>query len=115
MSVSPDSTPTAGPRSRALDQSLQAFLESIQPPLSDGVLTARIIGEFSAGKTRLLRELLVPLIPPALFPLSSLERQTRLRLEITHGETPRLSLIERPQDYSPATHLQRPRSLPGTR
>ncbi len=104
MSVT--SNPATGPRSRALYQSLQTFLESSQPPLSDGVLTARIVGEFSAGKTRLLRELLTPLIPPALSPLSSLERQTRLPLEITYGETARLSLIERPEDYSETRYLQ---------
>lgn len=74
--------------------------------LSDGVLTARVIGEFSAGKTRLLRELLGELIPPALFPVSSLERQTRLQLEITHGEMPGLTLIEREQDYHPAVTLK---------
>lgn len=70
--------------------------------ISDGVLTTRIIGEFSAGKSRLLGELFGTMIPDSLFPVSSLERQTRLQLEITHGEKPELTLIQRPQDYAPA-------------
>ncbi|WP_006787824.1 dynamin family protein [Thiorhodospira sibirica] len=77
---------------------------SAAPP--DGLLTARVIGEFSAGKTRLLRELLGEQIPPALFPVSSLERQTRLPLEITYGDPAILELIERANDYDPATVIK---------
>ena len=72
----------------------------------DGVLTARIIGEFSAGKTRLLHELLRDKTPPRLFPVSSLERQTKLQLELTHGPVPTLSLVERAQDTEAAIHLE---------
>lgn len=75
------------------------------PP--DGLLTVRVIGEFSAGKTRFLRELLGPCIPDALLPISSLERQTRLPLEITYGPEPELQLIERPHDARPAQPLAR--------
>lgn len=75
------------------------------PP--DGLLTVRVIGEFSAGKTRFLRELLGPCIPNALLPISSLERQTRLALEITYGPQPELQLIERPHDARPAVVLSR--------
>jgi len=67
--------------------------------VSDGLLTARVIGEFSAGKTRFLRELLGDSIPPALYPVSSLERQTRLPLEITYGPEPELTLVQRANDY----------------
>lgn len=67
--------------------------------VSDGLLTARVIGEFSAGKTRFLRELLGDSIPPALYPVSSLERQTRLPLEITYGPAPELTLVQRANDY----------------
>lgn len=89
------------PRSDALYQSLQTFTERMNhaTTLADGLLTARIVGEFSAGKTRLLRELFCDLTPPELFPVSSLERQTRLQLEITYSDVPCLSLIEREQDY----------------
>lgn len=67
--------------------------------ISDGLLTARVIGEFSAGKTRFLRELLGDSIPPSLYPVSSLERQTRLPLEITYGPVPELTVVQRPNDY----------------
>ena len=67
--------------------------------ISDGLLTARVIGEFSAGKTRFLRELLGDSIPPALYPVSSLERQTRLPMEITYGPEPELTLVQRANDY----------------
>lgn len=88
----------------ALHEQLLSFSEKAgaTQQLSDGLLTARIVGEFSAGKTRLLRELFADLIPEALFPISSLERQTRLPLELTYGETPVLSLIERAEDYMEA-------------
>jgi hypothetical protein len=97
--------------SRVIYDSLHFFAERMESgtTLSDGVLTARVIGEFSAGKTRLLRELFSSMLPEELFPISSLERQTRLQLEITFGEVPNLTLIERAQDYQQAVEL---RSLP---
>lgn len=70
--------------------------------LTDGFVTARVVGEFSAGKTRLLSELFGQLIPEPLMPISSLEPQTRLQLEITYGDAPALSLVERAQDFEPA-------------
>lgn len=96
------------PRSHALQQQLSAFANQLESSsaLSDGVLTARVVGEFSAGKTRFLRELFGELIPEPLFPISSLERQTRLQLEITYGEIPELTLIERAEDYSPALQIK---------
>lgn len=96
------------PRSLALQQFMQSFAGHMQSntQLADGFLTARVVGEFSAGKTRLLRELLGELIPEPLFPISSLERQTRLQLEITYGETPELALIQREFDYSPSKQIR---------
>ena len=82
---------------RAL-QTFAAHMSKVQQ-VSDGLLTARVIGEFSAGKTRFLRELLGDSIPPALYPVSSLERQTRLPLEITYGAEPELTLVQRANDY----------------
>ncbi|MGV8805454.1 MAG: dynamin family protein [Polaromonas sp.] len=82
---------------RAL-QTFAAHMTKVQQ-ISDGLLTARVIGEFSAGKTRFLRELLGDSIPPALYPISSLERQTRLPLEITYGPEPELTLVQRANDY----------------
>ena len=82
---------------RAL-QAFAAHMTQVQQ-VSDGLLTARVIGEFSAGKTRFLRELLGDAIPPALYPVSSLERQTRLPLEITYGAEAELTLVQRANDY----------------
>ncbi len=95
-------------RSLALHEQLLDFAECVEaaPQLSDGVLTARVVGEFSAGKTRLLRELFEDLIPEPLFPISSLERQTRLPLELTYGDEPCLSLIKREADYKEAVTVK---------
>jgi len=67
--------------------------------LSDGWLSIRIIGEFSAGKTRLIRELFGDVIPDTLMPISSLEKQTKLPLEITYNEVPSLCIVEKEFDY----------------
>ena len=69
-----------------------------QLTLDDATVSVRIVGEFSSGKTRLVREILGEAIPPALQPLSSLETQTLLPLEVTYGEEPRLELIRRRED-----------------
>jgi hypothetical protein len=84
----------------ALLRSVQQFGDCMSAPAAppDSLLTVRVIGEFSAGKTRFLRELMGPCIPVALLPISSLERQTRLPLEITYGPQAQLELIERPHD-----------------
>jgi len=98
------SVSTDFPRFVALSENLQYFSKKIQldSNLTDGLLTARVVGEFSAGKTRLLSELFGHQIPESLMPISSLEPQTRLQLEITYGDAPALSLVEREQDYQPA-------------
>lgn len=70
--------------------------------LKDGVLTVRVVGEFSAGKTRLIRELLSDKIPKRLQPISSQEAQTRLQLEISYGVDAELLLIKRPEDVDHA-------------
>ncbi len=103
------------PRSAAgMLGSLQRFSASMNSPAAppDSVLTVRMIGEFSAGKTRFLRELLGPCIPVALLPISSLERQTRLPLEITYGPQAELQLIERAHDAKAAVALKRYEHFP---
>lgn len=62
--------------------------------ISDGSLSARIVGEFSAGKTRLLSAVLGDIVPDALMPISSRDVQTRLPLEVTYGEQPSLTVVE---------------------
>lgn len=98
----------------ALFDTVQKFGACMSAPAAppDGVLTVRVIGEFSAGKTRFLRELLGSCIPVALLPISSLERQTRLPLEITYGPEAELLLVERPQDAKPGVPLARYEHFP---
>jgi hypothetical protein len=88
---------------------LQSFAKKMdkETQLKDGCLTARVVGEFSAGKTRLLKELLKEVIPADLFPVSSIERQTKLQLEMTYGEQAELTVIEREADYSEAKVLKK--------
>ena len=43
------------------------------PELGDAGMAIRVIGEYSAGKTRLVRELIRDLAPAALLPVSSQE------------------------------------------
>lgn len=64
--------------------------------ISDGSLSARIAGEFSAGKTRLLSAVLGDSVPPALVPVSSRDVQTRLPLEVTFGDAAALTVVEYP-------------------
>lgn len=73
-------------------------MQQQQPKITDGCLTSRVVGEFSAGKTRFLCELLSDQLPEALYPVSSMQAETRLALEITHGEQVVLQLIEKPSD-----------------
>jgi len=55
---------------------------------------ARIVGVLSAGKSRLLAEILRNDVPDALLPVCSPEAQTILPLEVTYGPDVRLSLME---------------------
>lgn len=98
----------------ALFATVQQFGACMSAPEAppDSVLTVRVIGEFSAGKTRFLRELLGSCIPVALLPISSLERQTRLPLEITYGPEAELMLVERPNDAKPGVPLARYEHFP---
>lgn len=89
----------------AIEKFAQQMQQSTQ--LEDGVLTARVVGEFSAGKTRLLKELLSSTMPDDLFPVSSIERQTKLQLEISYGEQAELTLIERENDYDAAKVIKK--------
>lgn len=80
-------------------------MESL-PELEDAILTTRIVGEFSAGKTRVLRELLGDAVPDALAPISSRDAQTRLPLEVTYGPAPLLEVIERRSDGDQGKHIE---------
>lgn len=66
--------------------------------ISDGSLSARIVGEFSAGKTRVLSAVLGDIVPEKFVPVSSREVQTRLPLEVTYGEQPALCIVKRATD-----------------
>lgn len=79
------------------------FFQQVQ--LDDATVSVRIVGEFSSGKTRLLREIFGEGIPQALRPVSSLETQTLVPLEVTYGETPLLQLIRRREDSDKAEVL----------
>ncbi|GJI89015.1 hypothetical protein RugamoR1_21780 [Rugamonas sp. R1(2021)] len=106
--ATPEPVPTGTATSATkLFETVQQFGAHMSAPVAppDSVLTVRVIGEFSAGKTRFLRELLGPCIPVALLPISSLERQTRLPLEITYGPEAELLLVERPHDAKPGVPL----------
>ncbi|MEE4358308.1 MAG: hypothetical protein V2I97_17695, partial [Desulfococcaceae bacterium] len=64
---------------KQLSDALEFLENSLQPQCKDSEITVRIVGEFSAGKSRLIRELLtgtVPpeLLPPELLPVSSLKK-----------------------------------------
>lgn len=100
---------TTLPDAATVFKAVRQFSECMSAPvvLPDSVLTVRVIGEFSAGKTRFLREMLAPRIPEALLPISSLERQTRLPLEITYAPQAELRLVERPHDAREGKELDR--------
>lgn len=74
--------------------------------IEDGALTVRIVGEFSAGKTRVLSELFPLQISEALKPISSQEAQTKLPLEISYGEVPSLALVQRSSDLDEVQHVK---------
>lgn len=98
----------------ALFRTVLEFGARMSAPVAprDSVLTVRVIGEFSAGKTRFLRELLGSCIPVELLPISSLERQTRLPLEITYAPEAELQLVERPHDGAPGIPMARYEHFP---
>jgi hypothetical protein len=95
-------------RSAQVANCIAAFekLMCLPPALEDGVMAVRIVGEFSAGKTRLIRELLESLVPAVLLPVSSLERQTLLPLEVTYGPSAELLVVERADDTDCASLVQ---------
>lgn len=93
-----------------LDFSQRMQVASIEP--EDGVLTARIVGEFSAGKTRLIKELLGASIPAHFFPISSMDPQTHLLMEVSYAEKPALKLIKRAEDYDKAVVIKEYKKFP---
>ena len=73
---------------------IQAFNDKMAEKIVDEMAVIHIIGAFSAGKSRLVRELLRPhKTAHSLLPISSKERQTALPLEITYADTPHLFRI----------------------
>lgn len=92
---------TASPTS-ALQETLellnQALEERSHAKVKDTSLVIQVVGPFSAGKSRLLRELLKGEVPPELLPISSLGAETWLPLAITFGPTPTLCVAQRQQD-----------------
>gem|GEM_PF-2593618 len=83
-----------------LNQSLTVLEQSLgKAEYHDTSITVRIVGEFSAGKTRLLRELLTGLAPDRLLPVSRLARETLVPLEVTYGERVGLWQIQRESDF----------------
>jgi len=97
-----------------INDGMRSFAERMEsiPPLTDAVLTTRIVGEFSAGKTRLLRELLGDAVPEALAPISSGDAQTRLPLEVSYGPVPGLVVVERTSDGDQGKQLVRLKKFP---
>lgn len=87
-------------------------LDQVTPKIEDGVLTIRVVGEFSAGKTRVIREILKDKIPEPFLPISSQEAQTKLQLEISYGEQDQLFLIEKPEDMDEAIILEELKEFP---
>lgn len=90
-----------------VENAVNQFMRGSAMPaeLGEAVLAIRVVGEFSSGKTRFIREIFKDLIPAELMPVSSLEKQTILPLELTYGDNPSLELIEREYDGSPAKVL----------
>lgn len=76
----------------------QRMRDAAQVPPCEDAVPIRIVGEFSSGKTRLIRELLRGHVPDALLPYSSLQPETAVPLEVTHGLVPRLTLVQRCSD-----------------
>ena len=96
-------------KTQIVTESLFDFSEKMgnaQTEIADGVLTARVVGEYSAGKTRVIREILANQIPQQYSPISSLEAQTRLQLEISYGQNNQLFLIEKSEDLDDAVIVE---------
>lgn len=78
----------------------QRFQEETNPKanLNESPITIPVVGEFSAGKSRLLDEMLQGLAPDDLLPVSSPRKETLLPLEVTYGGEPNLGIVSRPTD-----------------
>ncbi len=89
---------------KQLSDALEFLENSLQPQCRDSEITVRIVGEFSAGKSRLIRELLTgivseELLPEDLLPVSSLKKETLVPLEITYGDSVALWEIRKENDF----------------
>ncbi|QTA82449.1 Dynamin domain-containing protein [Desulfonema limicola] len=81
-----------------LSKALCQLEQSLKPQIQDSDITVRIIGEFSSGKSRLVRELFKDIVPDNLLPVSRRARETLVPLEITYGDEIALWEIQREQD-----------------
>ena len=80
-----------GKNTELVKQAIQSFNDKMAEKIVDEMAVVHIIGAFSAGKSRLVRELLRSHhAVHTLLPISSQERQSALPLEITYGTVPRL-------------------------
>lgn len=94
---------TSPPPATELDRSLRTLEERLDdelaPDVSDSSYCIRIVGEFSAGKSRFLAEMIRERMSESLLPASQLAPETTLPLEVTDGESERLTVIERSTDF----------------
>ncbi len=83
-----------------MEQALEQIDQALTPTATeDRAWTARLVGEFSAGKTRVMGTLLETTVHSKLLPISSREAQTKVPLEVVFGELPSLQHIERDMDH----------------
>jgi len=82
-----------GDNSLLVNSAIQLFGEQMADKFVDEAAVVYIIGAFSAGKSRLVRELLRSHNAVDLLPISSQERQSALQVEITYGLETSLVLV----------------------
>ncbi len=87
-----------------LEQTLRHLALDLQrqqtTSIKDAPYTVRFVGEFSSGKSRVMREIFSPQIPFSLLPRSELQAETLLPLEMTYGTKTELVEIKRKDDFS---------------
>lgn len=94
-----DQSANIGKNTKLVEQAIQLFNDKMAEKIVDEMAVVHIIGAFSAGKSRLIRELLrCHHAAHDLLPISSQERQSALPLEITYGEVSRLLRVGEKHD-----------------
>lgn len=102
--ISPDSFAENATNTALVKRGIQRFNDNMTQKIVDELAVVHIIGAFSAGKSRLVREMLRQhQTALALLPISSQERQTALPLEITYGEVASLQHIDHDQPENTLT------------